>query len=198
MGRGPLPGEIAELSEDCFVPPDESDPTYRSLKAEANRMIGEMPGPGRSPTSCNTVRGPADVEQGRASRGLAGRGGGGAAVLPHASRLSGHVAAGAGADEARVSARRAMILPATAASGAGGRRVRADPFAGPGHVLVPGDQPDNARAALLALKEGRGNRRVWIAGREVAMFAQDQDPASWLRETLGRRGRPWKACRGAG
>ena len=40
-------GEILEEPEDFFVRPDKNSPIYRSLKSEAERMIGRLPAKGR-------------------------------------------------------------------------------------------------------------------------------------------------------
>ena len=40
-------GKILEKSEDNFFQPDENQPIFRSLKVEAQRLIGEMPAEGR-------------------------------------------------------------------------------------------------------------------------------------------------------
>ena len=42
-----LLGTLLESSEDFFFKPDPAEPVYRSLKAEAGRMIAALPDAGR-------------------------------------------------------------------------------------------------------------------------------------------------------
>ena len=48
---------VLEAPEDSFFQPDKKSPLHRSLKTEAQRLLGELPEEGRNCTNWNTGAG---------------------------------------------------------------------------------------------------------------------------------------------
>lgn len=84
--------EILERGEDYFFKPDASKSTYRSLKTEAERLVGNLPIEGAQGVRI-AIRcaGTTVIECSGAGRRYPSAPGNRPAILSHASRLSGHV-----------------------------------------------------------------------------------------------------------
>jgi len=179
-------GEIAELSEDCFVPPDESEPTYHSLKSEAQRIIGEMPASGRE--SYELQYGPRARQMLTKALQTADL-----AAVAEVARQFFHTQAGyqasllLGLDRWQHGNPRAgaMILRRLRQAGSVADQFEPTLSLALASCWLQADLPDNARSTLMELKRARGDRKARIGGREVALFARGQDPVAWLRDVLG-------------
>lgn len=181
-------GTILEAREDCFFQPDESASIHRSLKAEAQRLIGEMPAKGREAY---------ELQYGAHARALlsAAVASGSVEELAQVSRAFFHTQAGHEAT---------MLLglhhfdhgsPLAAALTL--RRLRqtcprADAFE-PALSLTLATcwnevgMADEARRVLADMKARLGTERVTIGGRDVPLFSSADESLEWLIAQVGPR-----------
>lgn len=179
-------GTILEADEDYFFQPDEKVPIHRSLKAEAQRLIGEMPSKGREVY---------ELQYGAHARELlsASLVAGDADGLAEVSRKFFHTQAGYEAT---------MLLglhhfdhgrPLAAALTL--RRLRqACPYADrfePALSLTlatcwnDAGMEGEARRVLADMKSRLAGNRVVIGGSEVPLFASDDESLEWLAAQVG-------------
>ncbi|MBU4272850.1 MAG: PQQ-binding-like beta-propeller repeat protein, partial [Planctomycetes bacterium] len=179
-------GDILEEPEDYLFSPKGSSPVFRSLKSEAERLIGRLPRRGRDLY---------ELQYGaQAQRMLTDAlASGDVARLAEVSRRFFHARSGYQAtfllglhhfDHGRPLAG-AMVL----------QRLReVDP---PVEELEPGlslslascwlqaGMPERARESLASLRQRDPALRVTVAGREVPLFADDSEAIDWLAGLIG-------------
>ena len=189
-------GSILDGPEDYFFQPTKGGPIYRSLKTEAQRLIGQMPREGRElyerqygararhrldqALSSGDADGLAEV----ARRFFHTQSGYEATLLLGLDHLDhGRPLAGA------LSLRR--LRKATASS------EQFEPtlsFALATCWLQAG-MPEKAREVLSALKEQLGGTSIEVAGTPIPWFADEGDAVAWLAGVIGpdRSGGPMEA-----
>ena len=179
-------GNILEEPEDYFFSPKESSPVFRSLKSEAERLIGRLPRRGRDLY---------ELQYGaQAQRMLTDAlASGDVARLAKVSRRFFHTRSGYQAtfllglhhfDHGRPLAG-AMVLQ------------RLHEVDSPVEELEPGlslslascwlqaGMPERARESLTSLRRRDPTLRVTVAGREVPLFADDSEAVAWLTGLIG-------------
>lgn len=178
--------EILRGSEDFFFQPDKKQPIYRSLKAEARQLIGQMPREGRE---LYEVRAGADaremlkraVDTGDPSR------------LAEVSGQYFHTRAGYEAtfllglyhlDHGSPLAGALMLKRLRDAPQAGDRFEPVLTLATASCWLQAG-MPDDARRALVDLKQRQPKSVLRIGGREVPWFDRETEAVAWLTRLAG-------------
>ena len=183
-----LLGDILEEPEDYFFRPDEKTTVFRSLKAEAERLIGQMPRKGRDMY---------ELQYGAQAQKMLtdALGSGDVSRLAEISRRFFHTSGGYQAtfllglyhfDHGRPLAG-ALVLK---------RLYEVDP---PVKELEPGlslslascwlqaGMPDKAREILVAMRQRDPAGRVTVAGKEVPLFTDDSKAVDWLAKLIGSR-----------
>jgi outer membrane protein assembly factor BamB len=178
--------KILESPDDYFFQPDKQAPVHRSLKAEAQRLLGQMPPAGRELYELHSG--------GRAQRMLdEAVAAGDAGKLAEVSGRYFHTRAGYEATFLLGLYDLDHGLPLAGALTL--RRLRDAPDAGRrfepalGLAMASGwlaaGMPDEAQRALVALKAERPAPTVSVGGREVAWFDHDADAVAWLTRLVG-------------
>lgn len=186
-------GEAARLldailanHEDSFFQPDGDDTSYRSLKAEARRLIGALPEAGRNAYQLQFgARAKNLLEQAAQA--------GNAAGLAEVARRFFHTDAGYEAtlllgqyhlDHNRpLAAALAFQQLADAPRAAARFEPAASVLAATSWARAA--MPDKARRTLAELKQQTPDARVKLAGRDVPLFAPRADALAWLRRNVG-------------
>jgi outer membrane protein assembly factor BamB len=179
-------GAVLEGPEDFFFQPDKNVPIHRSLKAEAQRLIGQMPRQGWELYQLQFGA--------RAQRMLTdAKSSGNADLLADVSRRFFHTTAGHEAtfllglyqfDHARPLAaaltleRLREALPEAATFEPALSLTLAS-------CWVQAGMPAKAKQTLLKLKEQCGGQPLEIAGRQVPLFTKDDDALGWLAHLIG-------------
>jgi outer membrane protein assembly factor BamB len=179
-------GGIVEAPEDYFVPPAAGDEAYRSLKGEANQLIGKMPAAGRE--SYELQYGP------RAKRMLEEAvAKGDAGGLAEISRRFFHTEAGyqatllLGLDNLDRGSPLSAALTLQRLRQVGPEADRFEPTLSLAEAIgwMQAGLRDQASATLVKLKQSRGESTVTLRGRSVRLFAAGADPLAWVTETIG-------------
>ncbi len=183
---------IVEAPEDYLFQPDRDKQIHRSLKAEARRLIGEMPRKGRElyELQCGT----------RAKQLLAeAAGAGDPARLAEVSRRFFHTHAGYEAtmllglhhlDHGRPLAA-ALTLGRLRESLPEADSLEPTLSLAMAVAWVRAGMTDEARQTLLLLRSRMGNKPLRIGGKEIAWFESadpadlDQGPVEWLEGAIG-------------
>ncbi len=179
---------VLEAPDDYFFRPDAQTPTHHSLKAEARRLIGQLPPEGRRLY---------ELQCGHKARRLLDEAvaSGEAAKLAEASARYFHTQAGYEATFLLGLYNLDHGLPLAGALSL--RRLReagedADRFE-PALTLamaagwLEAGSPEEARRALAALKERQSARSVIVGGREVQWFRDGAETIPWLAQLIGPR-----------
>ncbi len=176
-------------SEDYFFQPDRSVPIHRSLKAEAQQMIGRMPSGGRELY---------ELQYGSRARQLldAAIADGDRGGLGKVSRCFFHTQAGYEAtlllgldhlDHARPLAG-ALTLGRLRQSMPGFERFEPNLSLAAATCWVQAGGVEQAREVLLELKRRLGDRKVTVSGVSTKLFEQDADADAWLAGLTGPQG----------
>jgi outer membrane protein assembly factor BamB/tetratricopeptide (TPR) repeat protein len=180
-------GSVLDGPEDYFFQPDKQVPIHRSLKTEAQRLIGQMPREGRELY---------ELEYGsRARQRLTeALSKGDADGLAEASRRFFHTQSGYEAtlllgldhlDHSRPLAG-ALSLQRLRAAGAGAEQFEPVLSLALATCWLHAESPEKARDVLSALKERVGSTAtIEIAGKPVAWFAGDAEAVEWLAGLIG-------------
>ena len=179
-------GEILKGGEDFFFQPDKKQPIYRSLKAEARQVIGQMPREGRE---LYEVRYGAEARQ-RLKQAVAA---GDCARMADVSGQYFHTQAGY--EATFLLGLYHLDRGSPLAGGLMFKRLREGPDAAdrfePALSLamaacwVEAGMPEEARRTLVDLHQRRPNLSVKIAGHEVPWFDRQADPVAWLARLTG-------------
>ncbi len=197
---------ILEAHEDSFFQADDQDLHYRSLKAEARRLIGQLPAAGRDAYQLQFgVRAQKMLED-------ATRAGDMAAIAEVARRYF-HTDAGYEAtlllgqhhlDHQRPLAAALAFQQLVAAPHAAARFEPAVSVLAATSWLRA-EMPDKARQTLAQLRERNPQAVVTIAGEEMKLFAPQVNALAWLQQTVGEAQSPapiradqWTMYRGSG
>jgi outer membrane protein assembly factor BamB len=181
-------GDILKAPDDYFFQPDKKLPVHRSLKAEARRLIGEMPQEGRDLY---------ELKWGPAASDLLGKAvaAGDPARLAEVSGRYFHTQAGYEATfllglyhldrgsplAAALTLKRLREAPTDVS-----RFEPALSLALAAAWLEAGAN-DDARNTLVALKARDPRQTLTIAGRQISWFDKDADALPWLTKAVGPR-----------
>lgn len=184
-------GEILEEPEDFFIRPNADSPIYRSLKTEAERIIGRLPSKGRElyelQFGAEARRMLTDaLESGdvlrlaEVSRRFFHTSSGYEAALllglhhfDHNRPLAGALVLQRLENECTKKAELEPTLSLTIAA-----------------CWLQAGMPDKARESLKSLRERDPMLRVLVAGREVPLFTDDAKAIGWLTDLIGH----WPEC----
>ncbi|NLX98181.1 MAG: PQQ-binding-like beta-propeller repeat protein [Rhodopirellula sp.] len=183
-----LLGSLLNAEEDYFFQPDRDSSVHRSLKAEAQRLLGTMERQGRDLY---------ELEYGaRAQRMLADAAkAGDAAGLAEVSRKFFHTRAGYEAtyllglhylDHASPLAG-ALTLGRLEQASAEAKSFEPTLSLAMATCWVHAGMYDNARRVLKDLRRKHPDARVEVAGKEVPLFAKESDGLEWLVALVGAR-----------
>ncbi len=181
-----LLGGLLENAEDFFYRPAANEPVYRSLKAEASRLIAALPGAGRESY---------ELEYGARARQMlkAALGQGDAGALENVARQFFFTTAGQEAtfllgrhhlDHGRPAAA-AMCFERLRELGVASDRLEPALSLSLTVSWLRAAQPERARSALLRLKRSSGGAEVAVGGKAVRWFGDDAQAAAWMTETFG-------------
>lgn len=179
-------GALLEGAEDYFFKPDPTQPVYRSLKAEAGRMIGEMPSEGRESFELQfgaTAR--RTLNEATSSHDING--------LMEVSRRFFYTEAGAEAtlllgrhhfDHGRPLAAALCFQRLLDTPGAGDRFEPLLSLSLAACWIRAGNL-DSAKTVLVQLKQRHPSATVQIAGKPIALFGGDAQALAWLENQIG-------------
>ena len=179
-------GGVVEASEDYFIPHGDGSAVFRSLKAEANRLIGKMPASGRESYELQYGPRAKQLLDQAIARGDAGG-------LAEVSRRFFHTQAGyqatllLGLDNLDRGNPLAGALALERLRDVGGEATAFEPTLSLAAATcwLQAGQPETARRVLLALREARPAATVTLGGRSAPLFAAGVDPVAWLTAMLG-------------
>ena len=187
-----LLGEILSEPEDYFFRPDSRSPTYRSLKSEAERLIGRLPRKGRELY---------ELQYGAQARKLLDEAlaSGKLDQLAEASRRFFHTDSGCQAtlllgldhfDHHRPLAG-AIVLQRLRDECRSGEKLEPTLSLTLAACWLQAGESDKARESLLSLKRRSPATRVSVGGREVPIFDDDAKAVEWLAALIG----DWPKCK---
>ena len=181
-----LLGALLEDSEDFFFKPEPTVPVFRSLKAEAGRLIATLPSDGRESYELQYGARAAQLLRQAVERGSA-------AELADVARQFFYTEAGQDAtfllgrhhldhDRPVAAALCFQRLVETRAA-----RDRLEPVLSLSLATswLRAGNPDQEKSALLRLKRQNPGARVDVAGKSVRLFEDDADAVVWMRDTFG-------------
>jgi outer membrane protein assembly factor BamB len=178
--------DVLQAGEDYFFRPDRKQPVYRSLKAEARRLIGQMPREGRD---LYEIRAGADARA-MLERSL---GAGNCAGLAKVSGRYFHTQAGYEATfllglwhldhgsplAALLTLKRLLEVPQ------GGERFEPALSLAAASGALQAGMPDEAARILLALRQRHSEFALLIGGQPAPWFASEGEVAGWLGRLAG-------------
>ncbi len=181
-----LLGALLENSEDFFFKPAPDEPVYRSLKAEAGRLIAELPSEGRASYELQFgARARELLKEATTAGNLAG--------LAEVSRQFFYT--DAGQEATFLLARHYLDHDRPLAAALALERLRAIPAARgrlePALSLtlatswLRAGKPDRSRETLLRLKRTSDSRDLAIGGKPARLFSSDAQAVAWLEDKLG-------------
>ena len=186
----PVPQEESEAeSQDFFIEPDEEDGTFRSIKVEANRLLGQLP---------DDALKLYDLQYGADARALLRTSleNNDLAGLTQVTRKYFHTASGYEAAMLLGRSEMARGRPLTAALGF--RRLYQTPAArkrfDPELSLLLAVCWDHARLqveareVLMDLKAKYPDTQFTIGNQPISIFRADENPIEWLRNVASRSG----------
>jgi len=184
-------GRILEAEQDYFYQPDKSKEVYRSLKSEAQRLIGQMPAPGRQSYELQYGAVAARMLDDAVTAGDLG------AVAEVARRFF-HTAAGyeatylLGNDYLRHDRPMAAALcfERLRDSRAGASAYEPALSVQLAVCWLRSGMDQRADDVLVALHATRPRAVVRVAGKEVPLFDKDADALAWLRRLVGDHALP--------
>ena len=178
--------DVLQAGEDYFFRPDRKQPVYRSLKAEAQRLIGQMPREGRD---LYEIRAGADARA-MLERSL---GAGDCGGLAKVSGRYFHTQAGYEATfllglwqldhgsplAALLTLKRLLEVPQ------GGERFEPALSLAAASGALQAGMPDEAARILLALRQRHSESALSIGGQPAPWFASEAEVAAWLGRRTG-------------
>lgn len=181
-------GSLLEGSEDYFFRPDPTQHVYRSLKAEAGRLIGEMPPEGRESYELQFgARARRMLTEAAAAGDIAG--------IAEVTRRFFYTQAGF--EATLLLARHHLDHDRPLAAALGLERLRETPRAGASLepmlsltlavCWVRSGMPERARQVLAEFKKQYPHEEVRIGERTVRLFSSPQDALAWLDENAGKQ-----------
>jgi outer membrane protein assembly factor BamB len=198
-----LLGSLLESAEDYFFKPTADAPVYRSLKAEAGRIIGTLEREGRESYELQFgARAKQALRQAAAD--------GDATQLADISRQFFFTQAGADAtyllgrhhlDQNRPLAA-AMCFERLRGSKAASDRLEPALSVSLASCWVRAGKPEKAKEALARLKRDYPRGEIVVGGKNVKLFANESKALAWLGDTVGeqqavsRTGDGWALFRG--
>jgi len=176
-----LLGDILQSSEDYFFQPDKKVAVYRSLKAEAENLIGRMPREGQESF---------ELQYGAQARQMFNEAlaEGNLSRLAEVSRRFFHTRAGYQAtlllgldhfDHNRPLAG-ALVLQRLLSAPVAREELEPTLSLNLAACWLRAGMSEKAREVLLALRRRDENLRVTVGGREVSLFGENEDPVAWL------------------
>jgi len=180
-----LLGEILEGPEDFFFQPKKDEPIHRSLKAEAQRLIGQMPSEGRASYELQSGAEAQKMLDEAVEAADATR-------LAEVSRRFFHTKAGSAATHLLGMYQLDHSQPLAAALCLS--RLQASPAAAQFEPMLAvqiatcwarAGMSDKAAQTLAALRERSPEARVVVAGQEKELFRDSKDALAWLTRTVG-------------
>ncbi|MEX2112746.1 MAG: PQQ-binding-like beta-propeller repeat protein, partial [Pirellulales bacterium] len=181
-----LLGGLLENPEDFFYRPAPSEPVYRSLKAEASRLIAALPNAGRESYELEYGARARQMFKGALDRGDANE-------LENVARQFFFTVAGQEAtfllgrhhlDHGRPAAA-AMCFDRLRELGAASDRLEPALSLSLAMSWLRAAQPERARSALLRLKRSLPGAEVVVGGKPVRWFSDDAQATAWMGETFG-------------
>lgn len=181
-----LLGSLLEGSEDFFFKPDAEQPVYRSLKAEAGRLIGEMPAEGRESY---------ELQFGAKARALLKQAAAAGNLTEMADVSRRFLFTQAGQEATLLLGRNHLDQNRPLAAALCLSRLRETP--GAATRLEPvlsltlatswlrAGQPDRAKEVLVRFKRDQGPSRLKLAGKNVKLFTLDNQALAWFDSTFG-------------
>lgn len=178
-------GAIAEAPEDFFIQSAPGEP-YRSLKAEAHRLIGRLPPKGRESYELQYgARARRMLQEAVAEGNPTG--------LAEISRRFFHTQAGyeatflLGLDNFERGSPLTGALTLRRLRDVGPAADRFEPALSlaMASCWLQAGQLDQVRKALVELKAARPLQAVTVAGQKVRLFEDAEDPVAWLRALVG-------------
>ncbi len=181
-----LLGSLLENAEDFFFKPNPDQPVYRSLKAEAGRLIGQLPAEGRQSYELQFgARAQQMLKQATATGSLA--------EIAEVSRR--FFFTEAGQDATFLLARHHLDHHRPLAAALSLERLRETPSArarlDPVLSLMlaaswlRSGEPDKAKETLVRLKRAHSDSEVLLAGKPVKLFTHDNQALAWMEEHVG-------------
>jgi len=199
-----LLGDILEGPEDYFFQPKRDEPIHRSLKAEAQRLIGELPAEGREAYELLYGANARKNLDDAVARGDI------AAITDTARRFF-HTKAGYEATFLLAAQQLDQGQPLAAALSL--KRLQASPGAAPFEPTLSvklaacwahAGMNDKARETLQQLVQRDRPGRVVLAGKEIPLFRRDDEALNWLAQvahlassTPSDDGDEWNMYRGS-
>jgi len=181
-----LLGSLLENNEDFFFKPSPDQPVYRSLKAEAGRLIAELPAAGRESYELQFgARARTQLKQAVDEGRLAD--------LAEVSRQFFYTHAGQEAtyllgrhhlDQGRPQAA-ALCFERLREMGPASQRLEPALSVSLATCWLRAGKPDKAKAALVRLKRNNPTAEVLAGGAARKLFAQDADALAWMDATFG-------------
>ena len=179
-------GAILEGPEDFFFQPDKASPIHRSLKAEAQRLIGQMPSEGRELY---------ELQYGARARRMLEEAleAGDATSLAEVSRRFFHTRSGYQAtfllglhhfDHGRPLAG-ALTLQRLREAGPYAEEMEPALALTTAACWLQAGMSEKARESLVSLRQRHPVLRVAVAGREVPIFSNDAEAVDWLVGLIG-------------
>ena len=181
-----LLGAILEGPEDFFFQPDKSAPIHRSLKAEAQRLLGQMPREGRELY---------ELQYGARARRMLAEAleQGDIASVAEVSRRFFHTRSGYRAtfllgldhfDHGRPLAG-ALTLERLREAGENAEEMEPGLSLTMATCWLQAGVAEKARQSLVSLRQRHPALRVAVAGREVPIFTDDAAAVDWLVGLIG-------------
>jgi len=179
-------GVILNGPEDYFFQPDKNEPIHRSLKSEARRLIAEMPKKGREFY---------EIQYGARARRMLTEAisTGDRDRLADVSQQFYHTDAGYEAtlllgldhlDHGRPLAA-ALTLQRLRQAMSDSHRFEPTLSLAMATCRLQAGMPQEAQAALAALKQNLGRETVAIAGKQVSLFTRESEALPWLVGLIG-------------
>lgn len=180
-------GAILDSPEDYFFQPDQNGPVHLSLKAEAQRLLGQMP---RAGSELYELQYGARARQMLNEAAAAGD----TTALTEVSRRFYHTQAGYEAtlllglnhlDHGRWLAA-ALVLQRLRDTSPTGDQFEPTLSLAIATSWLRSGTPERAQDALVALKTRQPNGKVVVAGKEVSLFNQPSQAIAWLTNLIGQ------------
>jgi outer membrane protein assembly factor BamB len=179
-------GDILDGPEDFFFQPDKNSPIHRSLKAEAQRLIGQLPREGRELY---------ELQYGAQARRMLAEAlqSGDLVALAEVSRRFFHTRSGYQAtfllgmdhfDHGRPLAG-AVTLQRLREVGPYAEEMEPTLSLTTAACWLQAGAMQKARETLVSLRQRHPSIRVAVAGREVPIFTDDSDAVDWLVKLVG-------------
>lgn len=179
-------GGLIQSPEDFFFQPDKNAPVYRSLKTEAQRMIGQMPREGRETFELSFgAEARRQLEEAIAAGDMA--------AVAEVSRRFFHTQAGYTAthllgldhlDHGRAMAA-AMCLERLHDTPAASAALEPNLSVALALCWLRSGMNERAGKVMQAAREAHAGKRFELGGQSVALPAADEDAVAWLERQVG-------------